>query len=57
MTNIITTILGIAGFCASFYFGKDWQYLLTGCCISILLIVYKSKVGGFLKSKIDKIIK
>jgi len=54
MTNIITTILGIVGFLASFYFADDWQYLLTGTCISILLIIYKSKTGAFLKKQLDK---
>ena len=54
LTNILTTILGVAGFGASFYFAEDWQYLLTGSCISILLVIYKSKTGAFLKRQLDK---
>ena len=57
LTNVLTTILGIVGFCASFYLNEDWKYLLTGSCISILLIVYKSKTGDLIKRKLNKIIK
>ena len=54
LTNVLTTFLGIIGFFGSFYFADDWKYLLTGTCISIILVIYKSKAGAFLKRQLDK---
>ena len=51
ITNVLTSIMGFIGFFAGIYLGKDdLMYASFVCCISVLLVIYKSKAWAKIKN-------